>query len=274
MWEFFTPPLTPSRYQDVPRCSSASRLLSLWGKTGSGRPCLGCARRKFLAPALWPALAANLAWPCLHQCGIPHPYGWNRPISQIILEIAGIPSGPTANSENHMARTRGNGISYIALAPLPPILPGPYHHVHNPNRLEGNGQFPHLPGTRYTNQQTRHPSPHRFSDWRGFHTFSNPCHTRFYSLTPPQINHSPHFRHPKAQKYRNYSPIFISVSLALNYGLSFAAITSVELESKGRAGSTTRYSASEFNGESHYSSYKEHSTSITMTESSASPLQL
>ena len=170
----------------MPRCSSASRLLSLWGKTGPGRPCLGCARRKFLAPALRPALAANLAWPCLHQCGIPHPYGWNRPISQIILEIAGIPSGSTANSENHMARTRGNGISYIALAPLPPILPGPYHHVHNPNRLEGNGQFPHLPGTRYTNQQTRHPSPHRFSNWRGFHTFSNPCHTRFYSLTPPQ----------------------------------------------------------------------------------------
>jgi len=29
------------------------------------------------------------------------------------------------------------------------------------------------------------------------------------------------------EKYRNYSPVFVSVALALNYGLSFAAITSV-----------------------------------------------
>lgn len=39
-----------------------------------------------------------------------------------------------------------------------------------------------------------------------------------------------------------------------------SSTVSFELESKGRAGSTTRYSASEFDGESHYSSSKEHST--------------
>lgn len=40
-----------------------------------------------------------------------------------------------------------------------------------------------------------------------------------------------------------------------------SSTASFELESRGRGGSTTRYSASDFDGESHYGSSKEHSTS-------------
>jgi len=39
-----------------------------------------------------------------------------------------------------------------------------------------------------------------------------------------------------------------------------SSTVSFELESKGQGGSTTRYSNSEFDGESHYGSSKEHST--------------
>lgn len=40
-----------------------------------------------------------------------------------------------------------------------------------------------------------------------------------------------------------------------------SSTASFELDSKGRVGSTTRYSASEFDGESHYDSSKEQETS-------------
>ena len=71
MWEAVIPPPAPGRYKGTPHGLLASQLLISRGKTGPGRPCLGCARRQFLDSVPRSALAAGLVWS--HSAGIPFP---------------------------------------------------------------------------------------------------------------------------------------------------------------------------------------------------------
>ena len=191
-------------------------------------PCLRCPRRQFLAPALRPALAVDLVWPraCIDPESLTRRREIDPPLNTESSKWLAPPSGLTANSENHTARTKENGVFYIALAPFPLILPCPHHRIHNPSRIEGNGQLPRLPDTRYTNQQTHHPSPHRLSNRRGFHAFSDPYRTRLCSPVPPRINHGPHFRHPEG--YRRYPVLWFGpVGIAPAAGINFSACVMV-----------------------------------------------